>query len=85
MPSIRRYGGMTPSQCLAARTLLGWTPADLAQAAGVSSITVRQFEAGKIEGERRALTMMQRALEGAGIQFAKDGTDDGVRLGTRST
>ncbi len=74
---------MTPSQCRAARTLLGWTPADLAQAAGVSSITVRQFEDGKIEGERRALKMMQRALEGAGIKFGTaDGTDDGVRLGT---
>jgi transcriptional regulator with XRE-family HTH domain len=77
---------MTPAQCRAARTLLGWTPADLAQAAGVSSITVRQFEDGKIEHERRALTMMQRALEGAGIQFsADDGTDGGVRLGTHST
>jgi transcriptional regulator with XRE-family HTH domain len=77
---------MTPAQCRAARTLLGWTPADLAQAAGVSGITVRQFEDGKIEGERRALTMMQRALEGAGIQFSADnGTDGGVRLGTHST
>jgi transcriptional regulator with XRE-family HTH domain len=73
---------MTPSQCRAARTLLGWTFADLAQAAGVSAITVRQFEEGKVEGESRALTMMQRALEGAGIQFPGAHCLEGsVRLG----
>jgi transcriptional regulator with XRE-family HTH domain len=72
---------MTPAQCRAARTLLAWTFADLAQAAGVSAITVRQFEEGKLAGERRAPTMMQRALEGAGIQFPSEHCVDGaVRL-----
>jgi hypothetical protein len=61
---------MTPAQCLAARTLLNWTPADLARAAGVSIITVRSFEAGKVAGGRLAPTLMKRALEGAGIRFA---------------
>jgi predicted transcriptional regulator len=72
---------MTPEQCLAARNLLGWTPADLACAAGVSAITVRHFEDGKIDGERGALTMMRRALEGAGIRFPAGQRDHGtVRL-----
>lgn len=61
---------MTPAQCLAARTLLNWTHADLARAAGVSVITVRSFEAGKVTGGRLAPTLMKRALEGAGVRFS---------------
>jgi DNA-binding transcriptional regulator YiaG len=63
---------MTPEQCLQARTLLDWSPADLARAAGVSVITVRNFEAGRLARGRHAPTLMQRALEGAGIRFAPD-------------
>jgi transcriptional regulator with XRE-family HTH domain len=75
---------MTPSQCLEARALLNWTPADLARAAGVSVITVRNFEAGRIEEGRRALILMQHALEGAGIRFpAAD--SDAVRLDAPSS
>jgi transcriptional regulator with XRE-family HTH domain len=69
---------MTPEQCQKARTLLNWSPADLARAAGVSVITVRNFEAGKIDESRLALTLMQRAFEGARIRFA---ADDVVHLG----
>ena len=55
---------MSPAQCLKARTLLNWTPADLARAAGVSVITVRNFEAGKGRRmERLAPILMKRALE----------------------
>lgn len=68
---------MTPEQCLKARTLLDWTPADLARAAGVSIITVRTFEAGKLPRERRAPTLMKHALEGAGVRFLPA---DAVRL-----
>ena len=61
---------MSPAQCLAARTLLDWTSADLARAAGVSVITVRKFEAGTLVSGRLAPTLMKRALEGAGIRFS---------------
>ena len=61
---------MSPAQCRKARTLLDWTPADLARAAGVSVITVRNFEAGKVAQGRFAPTLMKQALEGAGIRFA---------------
>jgi transcriptional regulator with XRE-family HTH domain len=64
---------MTPEQCRAARDLLGWTPGDLARAAGVSVITVRDFEAGKPMEERLAPVLMRRALEGAGVHFGRDG------------
>jgi hypothetical protein len=73
---------MTPAQCRAARKLLDWDPADLARAAGVSIITVRSFEAGKVTGTRLAPKLMKRALEGAGVRFSA-GEDGSVRLADR--
>jgi transcriptional regulator with XRE-family HTH domain len=73
---------MTPEQCRKARTLLSWTAADLARAAGVSVITVRSFEEGRAAVERRAPALMQRAFEGAGIRFA---ADDAVHLDAPSS
>ena len=71
---------MTPQQCQIARKLLDWTAADLAGAAGVSVITVRNFEAARPMDDPRAPVVMQRALEGAGVRF--EGGDPGaVRLG----
>lgn len=76
---------MSPAQCRKARTLLDWTPADLARAAGVSVITVQQFEAGTLVGRRLATSVMRRAMEGAGISFpGKWEAVDGVRLDRRS-
>jgi DNA-binding transcriptional regulator YiaG len=74
---------MSPAQCRKARTLLDWTPADLARAAGVSVITVRNFEAGRVADSRFAPTLMRQALEGAGIRFSAGEEDGAVRLGGR--
>ena len=71
---------MSPAQCLKARTLLNWTPADLARAAGVSVITVRNFEAGKVASGRFAPTLMKQALEGAGIRFSAGESEGSVEL-----
>ena len=72
---------MSPAQCLKARSLLNWTPADLARAAGVSVFTVRNFEAGKVAAGRRAPILMERAFEGAGIRFAAgEGAEETVEL-----
>jgi transcriptional regulator with XRE-family HTH domain len=75
---------MTPAQCRQARALLNWTPADLARAAGVSVIVVRNFEDGRTIGGRFGPTLMRRALEGAGLRFSAgegdDGGSDTVRL-----
>ena len=73
---------MSSAQCRKARTLLDWTPADLARAAGVSVITVRNFEAGKVAPGRFAPTLMKQALEGAGIRFAAE-ADGPVQLDNR--
>jgi transcriptional regulator with XRE-family HTH domain len=71
---------MSPLQCRKARTLLNWTSADLARAAGVSVITVQRFEAGKLVGGRIATSVMKRALEGAGIRFSQGDEAEAVRL-----
>jgi DNA-binding XRE family transcriptional regulator len=76
--------GMTPAQCREARKLLNWSAADLARAAGVSVITVRQFEDGKVQaGTRLAPTLMRRALEGGGILFGSTDTEE-VSLTSRT-
>jgi transcriptional regulator with XRE-family HTH domain len=74
---------MTPAQCRLARKLLDWTIADLARAAGASVITVRSFEDGKVAGTRLAPKLMQRALEGAGVEFTTVEGEGSVRLVSR--
>jgi transcriptional regulator with XRE-family HTH domain len=65
-------------QSRAARGLLRWTQSDLAREAGVSTLTVRNFEAEKTSPTRATLDVIQRAFEKAGVQFNADGL--GVRL-----
>ncbi len=72
---------MISAQCRAARALLDWSQQELADAAGVGVVTVRQFEAG-IGVPRNATTeMLMTTLESAGVQFiAGNGAGAGVRL-----
>lgn len=58
-------------QIKAARSLLGWSQAELAKTAGVGHMTVRRFESfeGPVSGNISSLTRVQDALETAGIQF----------------
>jgi DNA-binding XRE family transcriptional regulator len=72
---------ITPAQCRAARALIDWTQQDLAKAAGVGKVTVRQFEMGNAEPRQATLTVMKMALEDAGVEFIKEnGGGPGVRL-----
>jgi transcriptional regulator with XRE-family HTH domain len=70
-------------QIRAARSLLGWSQAELAKKAAVAHMTVRRFEAkdGPVSGTVDSLVRVQTTLERAGIVFI-GGTDDGpgVRL-----
>src|SRR6266436_1922886 len=70
---------MTPPQCRAARGLLNWNQDDLALAARVSVVTVRNFENDKSAPQRATLDVIQRALESAGVEFT-NGAQPGVRL-----
>jgi transcriptional regulator with XRE-family HTH domain len=70
---------MTPSQCRAARGLLNWTQEEMASAARLSVVTVRNFENEKSMPQRATLDVIQRALEAAGVEFT-NGEQPGVRL-----
>jgi transcriptional regulator with XRE-family HTH domain len=70
------------AQVRAARALIGWPQARLADAAGVPLADVERFESGA-SGElpADAIARMQAALEAAGVAFiARNGGGAGVRL-----
>jgi transcriptional regulator with XRE-family HTH domain len=72
---------MTPSQSRAARGLIRWTQNELAAKAGVSIVTVRNFELEKSAPIRATIEAMRRAMEAAGVEFiAENGAGAGVRL-----
>lgn len=76
-------GMLTSAQCRAARGLLDWTQDTLAERAGVSRSTVREFEAGRHELHRGTQRQIISALEVAGVLLvaADDaGQGPGVRL-----
>ena len=80
-----REGMISPSQCRAARGLLDWTQADLARAAAVGIVTVRQFEAGGSEPRAATLTVIRQALEAAGVELIpSNGGGAGVRMRERA-
>lgn len=74
--------GMTPRQSRVARALLDWSQDDARKAADVSLRWLEGFETPK-RGKRPSLRQstvdaLQRAYEGAGIVFDRDGVN--VRL-----
>lgn len=73
--ACRHHAGMsqlpTPRQCAAARALLGWSQADLAEAAGVGVRTVSTYETGEHRAPRR-LDAIRTALEQAGVRWVGD-------------
>lgn len=72
---------ITAAQCRAARGLTNWTQDDLAKAAKVGIVTVRQFEAGNAEPRNSTLAVISQAFEAAGIEFIpENGGGAGVRL-----
>lgn len=62
---------VTAAQIRAARALLGWSGAQLAQAGGVSLQTIRRMESELGPGRSSAANVdaVRRALEKAGVQF----------------
>lgn len=72
---------MTPAQSRAARGLVRWNQDDLAKSAGVSVVTVRNFENEKSSPQRATIEVMRRSLESAGVIFIdENGDGPGVRL-----
>lgn len=63
-------------QCRAARGLLGWTQADLANASGLSKTAINNFERGLSAMKNESLMLIRRAIEQEGLNFtAYDGVE----------
>ncbi len=72
---------MSPAQCRAARALLDLSQKQLADAARVGVVTVRQFEKSAAVPRHSTLDVIRRALEAAGVIFVDaNGHGAGVRL-----
>lgn len=63
---------MTPEQCRAARSWLGWPQQELAKRSNVGLSTIRQFENGLRNPIANNLSALRRALEEAGIVLMTD-------------
>jgi predicted transcriptional regulator len=77
---------ITIRQVKAARALLSWSQADLANHSGVSEPTVARLESadGKLGGREETAEKILAALEAAGVQFIEEnGGGPGVRLTRR--
>jgi DNA-binding XRE family transcriptional regulator len=75
---LKLKGMVSAMQSRAARGLLHWTQNDLAREAGVSAVTIRNYENGKTEPNPATLVVLQQTFERAGVEFIADGR--GVQL-----
>ncbi len=75
---------VSPAQCRAARALLKWTQAKLAQQAAVARKTVADFELGNRSLHRRTRLDITVALEAAGIEFIWGADGEGVRFARKA-
>lgn len=64
---------MSPAQIRAARALLGWKQTDLAAAAGVSEISVKNIERGATDARGSTLSKIQTAFEASGLEIIPGG------------
>lgn len=63
---------ITGRQIRAARALLGWDAATLAERAGLTRETVSNVENGLTQGRGNTLDKMQRVFETSGVEFVAD-------------
>lgn len=66
---------ITPSQCRAARALIGMTQPQLAAASAVSLRTISHFEKEQRNPIPANMAALQRALEVAGVRFTETGVE----------
>lgn len=60
--NFERRIDLTPSQCRLLRGRLGWSPEQLASAAGVATLTVLTFELGRRKPREETLIALRRAF-----------------------
>ena len=72
---------IAPAQSRAARGLLGWSQAELAERSNLSESTLRNFEAGRSTPSINNLAAIERALKEVGVVLDLEaGTGPGVRF-----
>ena len=74
---------VTTRQIKAARALLAWSQADLADRSGISEPTVARLESadGELGGREDTAQRLRAAIEAAGVEFIdENGGGTGVRL-----
>jgi transcriptional regulator with XRE-family HTH domain len=74
---------VTTRQIKAARALLGWSQAELAERSGISEPTIARLESddGELGGRQGTGEKIRKAIEAAGVQFIdENGGGAGVRL-----
>ena len=83
--SISAYfcGVLRPTQCRAARALLGWTQDTLAARSGVNILAIRRFEAGKTDPRASTRDRIEQTLINEGIELTDTGDVIGVSLRLR--
>lgn len=69
---------ITPSQCRAARGLLKWSQQQLADAAGVGIVTIRQFENEQAASRSATTQVIKRAFVDNAVDFIDDERGEGV-------
>jgi transcriptional regulator with XRE-family HTH domain len=70
---------VSAAQIRAARALVGWTQAQLAEKADLSEISIQQIEKGLTDPRATTLAAIERAFEAAGVEFTNGGRP-GVRM-----
>jgi ribosome-binding protein aMBF1 (putative translation factor) len=81
-----KKGSLSSAQIRAARALLRWSAAELAQQAALGANTIRRAEVAEHETSLTAANdlAVRRALEAAGVEFINEnGGGVGVRLRKR--
>lgn len=73
---------MTPAQLRAARALLDWTQAQLAEKANVGLNVVKSFEKGASDPRQSTVIALRKALARGGVELTEAGREHGpgVRL-----
>jgi DNA-binding XRE family transcriptional regulator len=70
---------ITPQQIRGARAMLGFTQAELAKRAGISTTGLNNIESGTGDPKASTLAAIKSALEAAGVEFT-NGDAPGVKL-----
>jgi len=75
LPAGMPYTGrmITPAQIKAARALVGWKQAELAEASGVAEVSVKNIERGVTDARGSTLAKIEEAFGKAGVEFLGSG------------